>query len=199
MSDLLALDVAVLPPAAVGDLAVRLSAALPAAGSRGLRLDARHLPHVTLTQQFVRATDLDRVWERLDRILRAQPPLALRVTGGGKSAGGTLWIAIERTEGLVALHGRLMEALQEFEQAGGGPGAFVDGDARPGDVAWVAGYRSTSSFLNYSPHITLGHGRTPPRIDPVTFEATTVAACRLGRFCTCREVLRTWKLPEGSR
>jgi len=28
----------------------------------------------------------------------------------------------------------------------------------------------------------------------VTFDATTIAVCQLGRYCTCRRVLRQWEL-----
>jgi len=206
MSDLLALDVAILPPPDVRDLAIGLSASLPApqragalgtppeADVDGLRLDEEHLPHVTLTQQFVRTVDLDRTFERLDDALRGQRPLTLQVTGGGTTHASTVWIAIERTDALASLHERLMETLRGFEQVGGGAAAFVDGDARTADVVWVAGFRAKSSFLSYTPHITLGHAREPPRIEPFVFEATTVAACHLGRFCTCRRVLREWRL-----
>src|SRR5205809_1113023 len=69
-----------------------------------------------------------------------------------------------------------------------------EGDARVRDVLWVAGYRLKSSFGSYTPHITLGHGGEPPWIEPFSFEATTAAVCHLGRFCTCRRVLRQWTL-----
>ena len=87
-----------------------------------------------------------------------------------------------------------MDALHSFERPGGGPAAFLESAARQGDVAWVTGYRRTASLDAYTPHITLGHADEPPRINPFTFEATSVAACHLGRFCTCREVLRSWEL-----
>lgn len=198
MLDLLALDVAILPPADVRRRAIQLSAALPDTDFEGLRLDEAHLPHVTLTQQFVRAGDLDRIGERLDLVLRTQPPIGVHVTGGGGTRASTVWMAIARTDALASLHERLMEALREFEEAGGGPAAFVDDDARLADVAWVAGYRVKSSFLSYAPHITLGHAGEPPRIEPFTFDAATVAACHLGRFCTCRRVLRQWELVRSA-
>ncbi len=198
MSDLLALDVAILPPPDVRDLAIRLSAALPDADVEGLRLDAEHFPHVTLTQQFVRTGDLNRILERLDHVLRGQPPLTLHVTGAGKTTASTVWMAVARSDALASLHERLMEALRDLEQVGGGPAAFVDRDGRLADVAWVTGYRLKSSVLAYAPHITLGHASEPPRIEPFTFEATTVGACHLGRFCTCRRVLRQWD-PRRSR
>ena len=194
MSDLLALDVAILPPSDVRRRAIRLSAALPSTKFKGLRLDDEHLPHVTLTQQFVSVGELDRALERLDGVLRGQSPLTVRVTGAGKPPASTVWMAIERTDALAAVHERLMDALEEVEQVGGDAAAFVDGTARPADVAWVTGYRLKASYLSYEPHITLGHASAPPRIEPFTFDATTVAACHLGRFCTCRRVLRMWEL-----
>ena len=193
MSTLLALDVAILPPPDVGKQAIRLGAALPAEQSQGLRLDDDHLPHITLTQQFVRSDDLGAIFERLDEALRSQPPMTLQVTGAGKGAS-SVWMAVERTAVISRLHGRLMDALLRFEQPDGGSAAFVEGDAREGDVAWVTGYRRTASLGAYTPHITLGHAIEPARVDPVTFQATTVAACHLGRFCTCRQVLRRWEL-----
>lgn len=190
---LLALDVAILPPPDVRERAVRLSAALPADPSDPLRLDEDHLPHITLTQQFVRVEELDAACERIDEELRGQRPMTLRVTGGAKG-GHSVWMAIERSEAITGLHERLMEALRGFERPGGTAAAFVDGDARVGDIVWVTGYRLKSSFGAFAPHITLGHGDAPPQIDPSVFEAATVAACHLGRFCSCRRALRTWTL-----
>jgi 2'-5' RNA ligase len=194
MSDLLALDVAILPPASVRERAVSLSAALPDADFEGLRLDHAHQPHITLTQQFVDVDELDRAFERLDGVLRGRSPFTIHVTGVDKTGASAVCMAIARTDVLVSLHERLMETLKEFEHVGGGAAAFVDRDAREADVAWVTGYRLHSSFLSYAPHITLGHASRPSRIEPFTFQATTVAACHLGRFCTCQRVLRQWEL-----
>jgi len=192
MRTLLALDIAIVPPLDVGERAVHLSAALPRHESLGLRLDEAHVPHVTLTQQFVRIDEIDTIFGRVDEVLHGQAPLTLHVTGGGRGAG-SVWMALERTEALARLHERLMDALGEFERLGGGADAFVGEDARPADLAWVSGYRATASLSAYAPHITLGHARQPPRIEPFTFQATTVAACHLGRFCACRRVLRRWE------
>lgn len=194
MSDLLALDIAILPPPDVSRRALQLSAALPEGESQGLRLDEAHLPHVTLTQHFVSVGELPAVFGCLDDILRGQPPLSIHVTGGGKTLANTVWMAIECTEALAALHARVMDALHQFERFGSGRDAFFDPDPRVADLAWVAGYRMKSSLSAYTPHITLGHASDPPHIEPFTFEATEVAACHLGRFCTCRRVLRRWEL-----
>src|SRR5687767_6028356 len=91
---LLALDIAILPPPEVRARAIELSAALPASESHGLRLGDEHLPHITLAQLFIRADERELAFEKVDDVLRGQAPLSLRVTGGGKGAS-SVWIAIE--------------------------------------------------------------------------------------------------------
>jgi 2'-5' RNA ligase len=193
MSQLIAVDIAILPPADVRARAIALSAALPSEGSHGLVLDEDHRPHVTLTQAFIRAEERDAAFDRVDDVLRGRPPLTLTVTGSGKS-GHTISMAIERSADIVALHEQVMDALRGYERPGGTPAAFAGGDARVGDMLWVTGYRLKSSFGEFMPHITLGHGHDAPEVAPFRFVADTVAACHLGRFCTCRRVLRTWEL-----
>jgi 2'-5' RNA ligase len=193
MSALLALDVALLLPPDARQRAMKISASLPPAESHGFILDADHLPHITLTQQFVRVEEIDAALERIDETLRGERPLSVRVTGGGKGHS-SVWMAVEQTEAIASLHERLMEALRGLERPGGTAAAFFEDDARVGDVAWVTGYRLKSSLSEYNPHVTLGYAAEPPAVEPFTFEATTVAACHLGRFCSCRRVLRSWEL-----
>jgi 2'-5' RNA ligase len=194
MTDLLALDVALLPPPETAARARAVSASLPPGDEEHrLMLDDGHLPHVTLTQAFVRANELVAVFDRVDEILLGTPPLRLRVTGGGRGSSA-VWMVIEPSHDLQALHERLMEGLRGLERPGGTPGAFHQAEGRVADVLWVAGYRLKSSLGAYQPHITLGHAAEPPAIEPFEFDVSTVAACHLGRFCTCRVVLRRWSL-----
>ena len=193
MPQLLALDVAIVPPLDVCQRAVQLNAELRVDPAHDLTLDESHLPHVTLTQQLIHADAVEAAFERLDAVLRAQRPITVRVTGGART-GNSIWMAIDKAQPLTDLHSRLMEALHGFEQPRGGPAAFFDGDARVEDITWVTCYRRKASFGAFTPHITLGHADRSPRIDPFEFEATTVAACHLGRFCSCRRLLRAWEL-----
>src|SRR5688500_6850996 len=193
VSKLVAVDVSILPPPENAARAIELSEALPARGPQGLRPAAEHLPNTTLTQQFIRGDEVDAAFERVDEVVAAWRPIRVVATGAGAS-GHTLWIAIERTPALSTLHEQLMEALRGFERPHGGPGAFADGEGRMGDVLWVASYRLKASFGHFTPHITLGHGTQPPAIETFAFDAATIAAAHLGRFCTCRRVLRAWHL-----
>jgi len=195
MTKLVAVDVAILPPPDVMARAIACSAALPRNGSDGLQLDAAHLPHITLTQQFVRYEDLDGVYAEIDEVLEAQSPLRLRITGSGQS-GNTLWMAVERTPELLDLHERMMKALKNLERTGGSHHAFLDGTGRIADVHWVGGFRQEAAFGAFTPHITVGHGQLP-KVEPMAFEATAIAVCHLGRFCTCRRVLRAWELKRA--
>jgi 2'-5' RNA ligase len=196
VAKLVALDVAILPPPDVMARAIAYSAALPDDGSERLRLDAQHLPHITLTQHFVTYDDLDGAYAEIAEVLERQRPPRITITGGGQSAH-TLWMTVARTPELLDLHERLMHALKGVERAAGDAHAFFDGGGRVGDVHWVAGFRQHSSFGAFTPHITLGHGARPPMVEPIAFDATAIAACHLGRFCACRRVLRAWELKTG--
>jgi 2'-5' RNA ligase len=188
-----AIDIAILPPPEVTNRAIALSAALPAGESQGLLLGADCVPHITLTQQFVPSQSLDSLLARLDSVLRDCAPLHLRVTGGGNGSN-SVWMAIERSPELVKLHEQLLQATEPFEVTTGDSTAFVGDDARDRDVRWVREFRQQSSFDRFTPHITLGHASRPPVIEPLDFVATVIALCHLGRFCTCRRIVRAWNL-----
>jgi 2'-5' RNA ligase len=192
---LIAIDVAILPPRHVADAAIALSASLPRTESQGLQLDSARLPHVTLTQQFVLVAELPQVAAAVERIVNRSPPITVRITGAGRGTN-SVWMQIERTPDLHQLHEALMDALLPFERRGGQADAFAAGDARPNDLEWVSGFRGRSSYERFTPHITLGHASRLPGVEPMTFDADTVVLCHLGRFCTCREVLRSWLLRE---
>ena len=193
MTELVALDIAILPPPDVSARAVELSASLPPDHFRGLRLDESHLPHITLMQFFARRGDVDRIDQRVDDVLGGRSVLDLRVNGASVD-NGTVGLRIDKTPPLMDLHERVMKMLADFEQRAGGASAFYDADARAQDVFYVSGYRLKSSSLSFEPHITLGHGGDAPAVEPFEFRATTVALCHLGKFCTCRHVFRKWTL-----
>lgn len=193
MQAVIALDVAILPPPGVSTRAIDASARLPRVESRGLLLGADYVPHVTLLQMFVLADRMPALFDRLDGVLADRAAMTLHVSGGA-TGGSSVWMAIDRTAALVDLHERLLDAAQPFEQLHGDTRAFYGDDARARDVNWVTTYRKAASHASFRPHITLGHASHPPAIEPFDFTATTVAACHLGRFCSCRQLLRSWTL-----
>ena len=158
----LALDVAILLPAALRQYLSRLNAEL-APPPVGFHFDDTHLPHVSLAQIFVRAADLDDAIAETERTLHEVRPLTLQMAQ--LSQGGTTSvIRVSSTPALLTLHTALMDRLRAFEVAPGDPEAFVvDREApRPDDVRWVEQFRDAAAYDNFDPHITLGVGRSPP-------------------------------------
>ena len=188
---LVAVDVAILLPPDVNELALQLSAALPPAETQGLRLDATHLPHITLAQAFVAEDDIDRTAAAIAAQVQDIGPLPLTVAGSARSSS-SIALSIEMSPALQSLHAAVMAALAPFERHGGDAQAFSGLDARDRDITWVANFRRESSFDRFWPHVTLGHAERPPHVAPLTFTATTVGLCHLGRYCSCRRVLRQW-------
>jgi 2'-5' RNA ligase len=194
MPTLLAVDIAILLPPSVADRAIALSAALSKEESQGLLLGRDdYLPHITLLQQFVSADELSTFLDRVGDVAQQVRPMKLHVTGGGMGSS-SVWMSIECTPALVDLHSRVLAAALPFDRERGDASAFVGSDARDRDVQWVTGYRTSSSGASFQPHITLGHAVRPRTIEAFDFEVTKVAACHLGRFCSCRRILRTYDL-----
>lgn len=196
MSDV-ALALVLLLPDDVDARVRAINTRLAAGDPTTLRLDDEHLPHITLAQQFVREGDLAGVLEIAGRAARATPPLALEAVGF-REHGATLWLAIALSPALRDLHTRLMDALAAFEPPAPAPEAFAE-PPRPEDVAWVSAFRARAAYERYQPHVTLGFGARPGPDERFAFVAETMAACRLGRFCTCRRVLRRWRLESVRR
>jgi 2'-5' RNA ligase len=189
---IVAVDIAILLPPPIASRAIELSAALPADQSQGLLLGDNYLPHITLLQMFVEDEQLPDLLARVgDSVGAVERPLPLRVTGGAMGSR-SVWMAIERTPALFDLHLHLLDVTTPLDRGSGDATAFFGDDARERDVQWVTGYRRTSSGHAFTPHITLGHAASVPAIEPFTFDATLIAACHLGRFCSCRHVLRAW-------
>ncbi len=190
-----AIDIALLLDEPTQAIVRRLNADTAPAGDDGFRFDGAHHPHVTLGQHFVDDAALDDITGAVAP-LAAQAALALDVTGveRGRTAQS---LTITSTEPLDRLHLSVMAALAPFEQAGDAAAFAPRGiAARPADVAWVREFRSASAFARFHPHITLGIGGPPLTVPPFVARPSALAVCRLGRFCTCGEVLASWPLPR---
>ena len=75
-------------------------------------------------------------------------------------------------------------------------------------VLAVGSHQSTAFFLlqrtpdlqrlHFVPHITLGIGTAPEPGEPFDFLANRTGLFHLGRFCTCRVLLKEWALETPS-
>ncbi len=195
MTDVLAVDLALLLPESLQAWCRRMNASLLRDEPAGFTFDATHLPHLTLVQQFVRRVDLEQFSQRVGSFLEGKAPISLR--GVGSERGGSA-LRVEATAELQRLHEELMRLSAPFARSEGGLSAFYGDDepAREADLRWVRGYFSQASFSNFAPHVTLGVGNNPFEMEPLQFLANRVGLCQLGRFGACRKVLQQWTL-EG--
>jgi len=69
-----AIDIALEPDATMIQHAHADNARLLKVFPKGFALDATHRPHVTMLQQFVRTTDLDRVYAAANKVLASEKP-----------------------------------------------------------------------------------------------------------------------------
>ena len=191
---LLAVDIALLLPPEAEVAVARLNGRLTGPPA-GFRFDAGHLPHVTLVQQFVPAADLPLMAAEVGAVLASTAPLMLTAERLA-SSGPTTSLVVAATRPLATLHARLMDRLAPFDMAAGDADAFIAEDEPPRarDVEWVTRFRTAAAYGSFEPHVTLGAGVLDHPAPALEFEATRVASCRLGRFCTCRRVLDSWTL-----
>ena len=188
-----AVDVAILLPAAARAVAERLNAGFAPGPDAGFRFDASHHPHVTLSQHFVPRDRLSEVRGLVGAVAARTAPFEAHVTGA--RAGRTSQVlTVAPSAALQRLHQELMDALRGHETAGGASAFQAPEAARPADVDWVARYRDDAAYARYDPHVTVGIGPRPIAAAPFRFLVDEIALCRLGRFCTCRDRLATWTL-----
>lgn len=197
MAGVIALDVAVLLPPTARAAVTRLNARL-SSPPVGFHFDDSHFPHLTLVQQFVRAADLPAVQDTVEDVLQDAAPLALRGTTLRYGTSATA-LVVDRTDALHDLHLQLIDRLAPHAAPSGDANAFFSNGepARDADIAWVAHFGTNAAGRRFSPHVTLGIGKLDGSRQPMSYLATDIAVCHLGRFCTCRRVLGTWTLTGG--
>jgi len=203
LPDTVAIDVILLPPGPIMDMAIGANRALLAGNpDGGIRLDRENcLPHISVAMLPARSRDIPEITARVGRITRQCSPMAMTIDAVAKhrmNAGETVsMFHILRAEILQLFHKAVMSAVKPYLAPSAGPAMFA-GEASAASVDCLLRFQKASAYERYSPHITLGFGDLPeivPGIDfPVRFETTKAAICHLGSHCTCRRVLAEFDL-----
>lgn len=197
-SPLLALDIAILLPPDASTSVELLNTRL-SAPPEGFRFSARHLPHISLVQQFSPTTELTVIEQTIADVVSKHPPIDLTLASITASQT-TSSLTVTPSPVLDTLHRRLMDQLAIFDVGLGDERAFINTDATPTDAArlrditWVSQFRTEAAYDAFAPHVTLGVGAIKTAIPKTTFTASVIALCILGRFCTCQKVLASWEL-----
>jgi len=217
----IAVDIALIPPAALMDDALALNERLPQPNP--ITLNRRQsIPHITLGMAVIDQGQIPELINRMDILMMDEELIQLHAfqlyvrRQAGQDVSG---IAFSLTPALANLHAEAMEALLALDPqaptVGSIEGASEIGQRNPEfptdaeasqkamsvTLETIAGYRDKAAYGNYFPHVTLGIGSLPGTLkwEPHKHTFTQVALVRLGLYCTAAEIVHQWSLkPAGS-
>jgi hypothetical protein len=191
-----AIDVVILPPAPVMDLALAVNQLLCETRPANIVLDKTHyLPHITLAMGCLPEGRLEEAFSVLQAIAsqQAAPELHVPWIKTVDTASGDTVVSFDITPSpeLVSLHETIVAGLRPLLTQDAGEADLYDlPPISPSSIDWINQYIPLHSFEHFWPHITLGFGDAPGDFQPFSFLASRLAICHLGNHCTCREVLR---------
>jgi hypothetical protein len=205
-----AIDIALEPDATMIHHAEAANARLLKVFPEGYSLDATHRPHITMLQRYVLTTDLDKVYAAVGDVLAGEKPAgwtlkAYKYDFVVWNGSGLAVILIERTDDLIRLQQKLIDAVAPFSVETGTTAAFVttpeDPDINQPTMDYVAHYVPASSGDKLEPHVTIGVA--PPDylkkmvaepFDAFTFSPVAMSVYQLGNFGTARKELKVLEL-----
>ncbi|WP_328977705.1 hypothetical protein [Streptomyces canus] len=231
MSDLTAIDILIEPDDDALQHARKWNARLREGVPDGFALDATHQPHVTMLQRYVRTAQLDDFFDAVGKAVAGidVATLSLQAVAIAHANWGTpgqepAALMLQPNPQVLDLQAAVLAAATPFVQADGtgaayllDPGEKIDQNTLEfvknyvpnqigagGDfTALGAGGKPAPGAKGYTPHITVGVGRTDDlkAIDDEPFETFAVhpagvAVYHLGRYGTARKQLKKWTLAK---
>ncbi len=188
----IAVDIVLLLPTPVAQMAIELSKALKQPLNDRIDLGTTSsLPHITLAMAVIKESDLPLVKARLAEIARKHLPIELNTDGF--IAKSSCWLGIAVTDKLLKLHQEATDFLLSLASGEVTLDVFNTqyGEIEKGTIDWVKDYPSKyAGYYLYSPHVTLGIGDSADlSISIKEFKATEMALCHIGSHGTCAKVL----------
>jgi len=198
----IAIDVVLLPDEYMTNQAVEISKRQSKQFNDKIVLQMEKcLPHISIAMGAIEDYNLPEVAKILQEIVSHFHVLRLTAGSycGNKIPSGDIVseFTIEKTAEIQSLHEIAMANLKPFLSYDLSTDMFFS----PPNVEeitqyWIKNYAKMSSFQKFRPHITIGFGELDNINTPIVFEASTLAICHLGNYCTCRKILFSVKLTE---
>jgi 2'-5' RNA ligase len=198
-----AIDVVILPPDNITDVAIEYNKLLRASSTENIDLGkTRYLPHISLLMGCLSADQLDVVTTRLHAVAKEHKILELSISNirtDNSAVHGVVSFEIARTEELVSLHESIVNSFRPFLTQDTEASDLADPPPiKNSTLQWINQFVPDACFENFWPHITLGFGEYGGNhLTPISFQGSRLALCHLGNHCTCAEVLAEVSL--GSR
>lgn len=198
-----AVDAVLLPDDAMMDKAITANKKLVKKFGEKIVLNKENcLPHISLAMGCIDERDIGAIEEVLKTIAEKSSLPELRVIGvltSTNSVGEKVSVfEVEKTKELQLLHEEIIEKLAAYLDYDVTKDMVYDSAEVSGStLLWIKGYREKSSYVDFSPHITVGYGEVENGPFPIIFGASELALCHLGNHCTCRKILLSTALGPG--
>ena len=208
-SPLTAIDVLLLPDAAMLDVAQRDNARLRQNYPASFALDATHRPHISLLQRYVVSKDLDKVYAAVARVLERERPIGWQLTANGYyyldfNNTALAGIVIQPTPELRRLQQEIVDAVAPYTRPNGTAAAYVNTPTAPGinlpTLDYVNAFVPQRTGKNFNPHVTIGVGQIPfvqqmkaAPFPTFKFKIAGSAVFHLGNFGTAAKELWAWQ------
>jgi hypothetical protein len=162
--EVIAIDVLLLPDEQATQFSTNVNTKLREQYPQGYALDAKHNPHITLLQRYVRTSDLASVETAIQKVMMGQDITQLVLNASSfypapSGAQGLLLLEIDPTPELKSLQAKVIDAVQPYTIKGGTAAAFVQDSGElisPFTIEFVEGFIPKASGDKFLPHITLG-------------------------------------------
>ncbi len=196
----IATDVVLLPDRAMTEWAMKINKELVRAyGSEVVLGEQTCRPHVSLAMGCAEERNIDSIRELLQKLTKERPVRRLVATGilvfTNLRGEYTSLIEIERTDELRALHEAVMRDVEPLFSHDVTEAMIADDKVTDSTLEWIRNYPQKAAFGQFSPHITLGHGKAETSDTfPIPFTASQLALCHVGNHGTCRRILASANL-----
>ncbi len=181
----LAVDVVLLLPPVITDLAIRYNQMLKQSDKKIILNKIDYLPHISLDMGVVDSEDISHIKNNLQLIADQLLPMSLTI--GGMYKNTTCGFSIENSSGLQELQEQVIRTMTPFHKLKATPDMFYpdENDIDQMTIDWINNYAEKS----HDPHVTLGFADPPSFDTPIHFTVTSLALSHFGKYGTCRKIL----------
>ncbi|MFC1687390.1 hypothetical protein ACFL0L_02330 [Patescibacteria group bacterium] len=196
---ILAVDIALLPPKELHDIAIQLSKEITQKHPESFALSDERLPHVTLAMAFIDSEKIGMITAKISEVLTRTPALTLKVYSKIAWSDPTSEISLYNTKELQSLHSEMIRVLKPFHTSIDGCReyyVFDEGEKTTKRLLdWPKTYIYKHEQGEICPHITLG-SKLPStqEIEGTSYTFSQAALFQQGNWCTCRKRLHEWNL-----
>ncbi len=209
-TEVTAIDICIEPGQLLVQHAMNANARLRAEFPDGFSLDQNHTPHITLLQRYVKTSQLEQVYQAVEKVLASEQPQnwklnAFKYDYVAWGNQGLAAIVVEQTDELLRCQSKLIDAVMPFTVSTGTAAAFVttpqDPEIDQPTIDYVASFVPKATITKYRPHVTIGVASEAyvNQMNAQPFERFSsgprcVSVFHLGNFGTARTKLKSWNI-----